>query len=343
MLSKDEVLNQSRAAFGQWEQRWRENCAVNGELYRKSGNKITDLIGYGTGRKLVCVACGQSLEDNIEVMKRYHGNGIDIICVDKALGILIDHGITPEFVIIADAGVSFEKYCEPYLDRSLNITLLSNINANTKWTTNWKGSVYFYVNKDNIESEKIFSGISGCKEFIPASSNVGNAVVVFATQLLGYDEYLLVGYDYCWKDTGNYYAFEDSDKRHWMKHFHIVDNMGELIQTSQNLLFSSRWMSDYYAAMLKSTRGMQVYNCSGSGILRGIPMTALEKRIRGYIQRPISPEEKMRIAETKARTEVIKAVEGPERLHALLGNPNNGIIDVLVRYIDKRDPVLSRM
>lgn len=262
-MTEQEVRQQSEAAFGQWKEIWERHSRFNGEIYKRDGHSHKDLLNHGIGRQLLCIATGYSLEREIETVKQYRDK-CDIACVDKSFGVLMDHGIKPDFVVIADANVSYEIWAERHIEETAGITLVANVNANIEWTKNWKGRIIFYVNKDNIKTEEIYMELSGCRELIPASSNVGNTVVVFFAQICNYDRYLLLGYDYSWAPGSNYYAFNDNDKRHWMRHMFALGVNGELCYTSQNLNFSARWLVEYCQKQMAFKR---FHNCSGAGVL----------------------------------------------------------------------------
>ena len=316
MLSPNEVLAQSKAAFGQWEQKWRDHAKENGEFYHKYlKNSHKDLLYNEAGKTFLCIAYAPSFEDNIDVLVEHKDNPAIVMgCVDKCLGDLLRHEIKPKYVFLADAGISYEQWCEPYLDQIEGIYLISNITANPKWAKGWHengGQVYFYVNKDNIQSEEIFSQIANYKEVIPASSNVGNSVLVFSTQLLGAVEYLLVGYDYCFGKEDNYYAFNDSDKRYWMSHTIAVDGIGRIVNTSQNLLFSAKWLTDFYKGYLM-IKGFQAWNCSGKGIL-SFPQADLRKKLEGARITKLNKEQKDRIVNDRMESVVVTEAKDLEK------------------------------
>jgi len=310
-LSEQEVLAQSRAAMAQWQQTWDANSAENGKRYKADGNSHQDLLFAGAGKTMLCIGLGPSFEHKIDIIKKYcvDNPAVEIGCVDKAFGLLLDHGVKAKYVFIADAGIGPE-WIEPYMDKTEGVNLIANVNANPAWTLPWKGKVYFFVNKDNIQTEVRYSGISGCYEQIPASSNVGNTVLVFSTQILGYDQYILVGYDYCWYDSDNYYAFNDSVKRYWMRHMTIIDPFGNIGNTSQNLYFSARWLKDFHDIQLKHHR-IKAYNCSGQGVLE-IPLASLERKLKSAKVRNMSDNEKQRIFKSLVRKRSFSAREGEE-------------------------------
>ena len=273
-LSLKETIAQSKGALKQWEPTWILNSLENGETMRRQKTSHKDLLMKGTGKTVVIIGMGHSFEDQIATLKEYR-DSVEICVVDKGFRDLLRHGITPDYVMVADAAVSYEKYCEPYLESTPNVKLLSSVTANPKWGQNWKGKVYFYVNKDNIFTEVKFAKISGCYEAIPAASNVGNASVVFMTQILGYDTYLFLGWDHCWGFEDSYYAFEDNpDKRGYMHHLDLVDSRGKWAMTSSNLQFSARWLG-HYASQVPN---LDFRNCSG-GIVE-LPAKNLETQLK---------------------------------------------------------------
>lgn len=276
-----EVIAQSKNAMKQWGDQWKKHAEIHGKFEQPSFNK---LINSGVGKAIVLCANGYSLEQNIEVLKENKEN-VDIMCCDKSLGPLIENGIIPKYCLVCDANVSYEKYLKPYEEHTEKIILLMNVCANPEWTVgkSWK-NIYFFLNQDAIQSEKIFGPLSKCPNMIPAGTNVSNAMIVTATQSsnkgrnnwLGYDKIILLGFDYCWTPKGNYYAFdhEAEGKRFYMKHVCMLDTEDNYVYTSNNLLFSARWGATYIKNFL-----LPVVNCSDHTILHGIVNRTLESQI----------------------------------------------------------------
>jgi len=271
MLSKEEIRAQSEAAYKQWAPQWREHAKINSKFPQQS---FTDFENIGIGKAVLCVAMGQSMEKEINVIKAYQGN-VDIICCDKALGILLDHDIIPTYCLVCDANVSYEKYMHPWKDKLSDIILISNICANPKWIANgnWKNK-YFFVVKDVLQSEKEFCAISGCPEtnVVPAGTNVSNSLVILLTQsdnegrrnYFGYDKILLIGFDYSWPLNGHYYAFDPDGggKHNYMRHGYMYDGKGTMVCSSNNLIFSGRWLTDYVNAF-----ALPVVQCTKETVL----------------------------------------------------------------------------
>lgn len=257
-MNKDEVLEQSKRAYGMWKDLWRANNKRNSQLQRIP---MELLKNKGIGKHAVLVGMGPSLESNLEILKQYQ-NKVDILCVDKAMSVLLDYGIKPDLVMVADAQVSYENYCEKYIAQTPNIMMVGNVNCNPKWGENWLGPKTFYVNKDNIQSEKEFSALSGIHDVIPAGSNVSNALGIYASMVLNYDKYILVGYDYAWDD--HFYAGDKfNPKNNYLAQMRYPNISGFLVSTSMNLWFSCRWFRDFIFNVIGLNK---VVNCS-DGIL----------------------------------------------------------------------------
>lgn len=281
-LSKNDVVMQSQNALNQWGDLWRKNIEENKKITNRSNFK--DFENVGIGRALLLVANGYSFEENIETIKKYQ-HKVDILCCDKTLGHLLDNDIVPQYCLVADAVVSYEKYLEPYKDRLQDTVLFSPCTANPKWLKeNWK-SVCQYVNIDAIQTEKEFGELSGIKnDRVPAATNVSNAMVVLCTQSdntkranrFAYDKYVLIGFDYSWRVDGKYYAFNETGdgKVNYMKHAYVILRDGSTAYSSNNLIFSAKWLDDYIRNF-----GLPVVNGSNKTLLNAPPTKDLSQQL----------------------------------------------------------------
>ena len=253
-MNDQSIRDQSNAALKQWGEQWTKHCNIHAKD-KTVKNLLTDLEHIGIGKAALLVANGYSLEENMKTIKEYQNN-VDIICCDKTLGHLINNGVTPTFCVVCDANVDYDLYLKPYEDKLQNTILLINVCANPEWSQNgnWKNK-YFFVNRDIIDSHKTFSKISGCNNFIPAGTNVSNAMMIMLTQcdnegrknFFGYDKFILIGYDYSWRHEGSYYAYnKDGDgKADYMKHLYCMTQDHDWAYTSGNLYFSCQWLEKY--------------------------------------------------------------------------------------------------
>jgi hypothetical protein len=269
-MNQDNIRGQSEAAYKQWCEQWRAHAIAHKSYKQKSLEQFENI---GVGRALVCVANGYSFEEEIETLKELQHN-VDILCCDKTLGKLLEHGITPAYCMVCDANVDFSKYMQKWENQLSKTTLFINVCANPEWSKNgnWK-DIFFFVNKDVIDSHLEFSKLSGCENFLPAGTNVSNAMVILATQsdndgrknYFGYDKIALIGYDYSWRHGGKYYAFDEdgNGKAKYMRHAYAYTHGGEFAYTSGNLSFSKDWLHKYI-----TTFNLPVVQCSKHSILQ---------------------------------------------------------------------------
>ena len=273
---------QSLNAYNQWKVQWRAHSKHHSQYEMKS---FSDFENVGVGKALLCIGNGASFEQEIDTIRELQDN-VDIYVCDKTLGHCIENGIIPTYCMVCDANVDYDKYLKPWQDKIKDVTLISNVCGNIKWTNPeyWK-DMYFFVNEDVIHSEKEFSKLSGCKNFIPAATNVSGEMIVSIFQsnnkgrrnFFAYDKTLLIGFDYSWEADGKYYAFdEDGEGKHqYMRHVYGINQGNKLCYTSNNLLFSMEWLKKYI-----NTFKLPVVNCAKNSILEiGAPKELSEQMV----------------------------------------------------------------
>jgi len=285
-MNSDEIRKQSENAYNQWAVKWREHCRAHSKFEM---HPMNDLLMSGIGKTILCVANGYSFEEDIDII-RENQKDLDIMCCDKTLGSCIDNGVVPKYCMVCDAVVDHERYLKPWEDKLEGVTLLMNACGNPNWAENgnWK-KIYFFVSRDILNSEEEFCKISGCPNKIPAGTNVSNAMVVILTQcdesgsrnFFGYDKILLTGFDYCWGHS-KYYAFDGlaGGKNNYMRHIYTANRRDEVCFTSNNLMFSARWLHKYVEVYK-----IPVVQCSGCSLLT-LPHTGDLKDHIGYTYKP---------------------------------------------------------
>ncbi len=286
-MTEKALIAQSKNAYNQWCVQWRDHAKAHSKYKMRS---FLDFENIGIGKACLVVANGGSLETNIETIKKYKDN-VDILCCDKTLGNLLDHGIVPTYCLVCDANVSYEKYLEPWKNKIKDVQLIMNVCGNPKWTElgAWK-DMYFFVNMDVMKYEKEFQSLSGCNNVIAAATNVSNAQIVLLTQsnndgrnnFFGYDKLLLIGFDYSWRSGGSYYAFDETGdgKHNYMRHIYLVNAAGQLCYTSTNLLFSAQWLTKYI-----NTFKLPIVQCSKESILTLAKSGELEDQMQYKFKR----------------------------------------------------------
>lgn len=314
-LTKEQIVNQSKNAINQWGEQWKVHCEEHKEKHAEDiSRNLYDFENTGIGKACLLVANGFSFEKELETIKKYKDN-VDIWACDKTIGHLIENGITPQFCIVCDANVSYEKYLEPWKDKLQDTVVFQNVCGNPKWVNNgnWK-SKYFFANRDVLKSEKQWMALSGCKNSIPAGTNVSNAMVVFVTQsdevmrrnFFGYDKILLIGFDYSWEWDGKYYAFdyEGKGKRYYMKHVHGLNLAGRDCFTSNNLSFSAKWCQEYI-----NTFRLPVIQCTKHSILKAKSYGVLAEQMQYNFKREDSSKVRELVSQRHKAVEALRKLD----------------------------------
>ena len=266
-----ECERQSKAVWKQFgESKWMPAARINAALPRRPTGELRNV---GLGKTLVAVALGASLEGHLDALRENRGS-FDLMVCDKGFKALLDKGIRADFVHLADTNIETRWMggddSEAWAATE-GVKLIATPYANPEWTKRWRGDRFFYVNKDAINTERVFAPMFGDPRIVPASTNVSNAMVVFATgsdergpqNFLGYESIILVGYDYSWRVGENYYAWNNPEpKRYYMAHRNLLDLAGMPCRTSENLFFSAKWLWTYI-----TQHNIPAWNCSGRGIL----------------------------------------------------------------------------
>jgi hypothetical protein len=317
-LNKEETVQQSRDAYRQWKDIWIANAKRNGIVNKQRGTDARDLMLAGRGRMAVLCAMGASLEKHLEAVKRVASNPlVDILCVDKCYDILCDAGIPVKYVTVSDASVVFSDWADKHAEQQKGTTLFLTATSNPDWSEKWAGPISVVICKDSIGTENEMAKHVHAAVTLPASSNVANGLVVIATHILGYQEISLVGFDYSWKPGEHYYAFAEEkseDKRFWQMGGYQTGIDDEMCYTSPNLLFSARWLKNFYIGQIEQL-GISMHNCGGWGICDGMPKGDLEAIAHLFKPKaPTGQQAKDDLLLARARTVRVTSEEGEEGL-----------------------------
>ena len=281
-MDREEVQAHSKIAFEKWKELWLKNCDLNKNKIKTS---LKDAVDLYKGKKAVLFAFGPSFKRNVEEFKSsklFNDPDVVVGCVDKSFRPLVNLGVYPDFVLIADGSVSTEYLEGVSPDAIKKARLISNVYASPGWAEKWAKisgaeNIWWYLNKDNIEikpgskvgTAELFGPYVGYYDVIEAASNVGNGLVVFCFKIFGIKEVYLCAYDYSW-DYDNYYGVDNQISRKKMSlyaHLRPLDINCNLAFASTNMDFSSRWLDGYFD-YVRMLYGGTVFNCTGAGMLK---------------------------------------------------------------------------
>ena len=270
VTSESEVIKHSKFAFEKWKSLWTNNCKENRPRIKTN---LGMFVGKYSDRTAVLFSFGPSLIPNIKKFKRDYEGRTDIVigCVDKAFKTLVQNGIQPDYCLLADGSVSVDWVTGADHEAIKKCLLISLVYGSPKWSELWASvsgaqNIAWYLNKDNIDTHAYFAPLSGCWEVIEAASNVGNSLVVFSVKIFGCRTCTLYGYDYSWKPK-QYYGNGNHKKSAFLGNIRKTDINGDIVYTSDNMLFSADWLGKYMF-YVKHLYNVSIFNCTGSGILK---------------------------------------------------------------------------
>lgn len=290
-IDRKETEMQSMKAFNKWKKLWINNCKENKPRIKTTQRS---LLNKYKDKTLLLIAYGPSFKDNIKEIKE-KGLHVDknyvIGCVDKAFRPLIKEMVYPEFCLIADGHVSAKEWLYGVDDKENddielgigNCLLISNVYGCPDWPKKWEEvrgatGIYWYLNKDSLNvtennkygTAEYFGPMVDYYEMIEAASNVGNSLAVFSIKIFGCKHIMLFGYDYSW-GLGNYYGSVDHKKRVYMPHERLVDCNNDIVFSSPNMIFSSKWLIRYITYAYNKYKVI-IDNYSEKGLLKSKSM-----------------------------------------------------------------------
>jgi hypothetical protein len=286
-VSRDEAQKSSTLAAKRWDELWHTNATENKKTFELLGGR-PEIVDFGAGKDVVVFAFGPSFTENMTALigSRAHYTA-EVAVVDKALKSAVEVGCVPDFCMVADGQVDFERWGNVPESVCKKTVLLSSVTANWRWARHWQengGKVAFFLNRDSIlthrEYGKFLSHERGEAYIIPAGSNVANSLYVASVMVIGYKSVYLCAFDYSFRLDGDYYGTKEKiketnfkvDKHAFNNHGLTTGVDGGLVQTSQSMDFSARWLCDFSGVMTKQL-GVTTINLTGRGVLR-IPLQA---------------------------------------------------------------------
>lgn len=221
----------------------------------------------------IIVAAGPSLSKNIEELRRAKGKAV-IIVVDRALKLLLDKGIVPDFVITLDAN----KPAQYFHDKPVRVPMFCTTYAGTEIMSAHKGKKIFY-------GAKGFNHNLMCKLGKKASElNVGGSVATGAFSVcmsLGLKNIILVGQDLAFDSKKSTHAEGlHGDGEHLKEVYARVEGLyGDLVDTRYDWYIYLNWFQE----SICSITGINVIDATEGGAkIAGTQIMTLKEVVNSY-------------------------------------------------------------
>ena len=175
---------------------WLDNTLTNiGTINNQNIYKLSDLDDKFNGQAALVTAAGPSLMENLPYVKDNREKFV-IFCVNKALKILLDNGITPDFVVCADARFVSKTLADVGANLQ-NINCIMSINTDSSVLANKFKKVFITFPTNDM----VINKLSQYNSFIQQRESGGSATTMaFVSAVkMGFSKVILAGVDLAFK------------------------------------------------------------------------------------------------------------------------------------------------
>lgn len=165
----------------------------------RSASGVNSLRGFARGRGAFIVGAGPSLDRDVITLAAPHG--CVVISTDTALPVLLNAGVTPDFVVTADPQA--ESFHHFNLAGRFDLPVVLTPTANADVVEKCAGPVYVgFINADRLPQEaREMAGAMG----VFNSGGTVSALALETAIIMQADPVILAGLDFGWPG-GEYYA-----------------------------------------------------------------------------------------------------------------------------------------
>ncbi len=259
---------------------WLENTLKNiSAVNNGTAYKLADLYGKFVGQAALVAAAGPSLLENIDFIKSNREKFV-IFSVNKALKVLLDNGIIPDFLVCADARF-VNKTLSGFEDALAGINCIININSDYHILTNTFKKVFISFPTNDMVVNKL----TQYNPFITMQESGGSATTMaFVSAVkMGFSKVVLAGVDLAFKGEtvyadGQSYERISSDK---MKINSVEKNLTTVPSvTGTDVVTSADYAAfiQHFEILIRDLNYVSTYNTSSFGaLIPGVKNTGIDK------------------------------------------------------------------
>ena len=246
---------------------WLSNALANiGKINEGDMYKLSDLDDKFIGQTALVTAAGPSLSENIPFIKANREKFV-IFCVNKALKVLLDNGITPDFVVCADARFVGKTLADT-VEKLSNINCIMSINTDSSVLSNSFRKVFISFPTNDM----IINKLSQYNTFIHQQETGGSATTMaFVSAVkMGFSKVILTGVDLAFKGEQVYADGQVYEKvsAEEMKINSVKKNLTTVPSvTGVNVVTSEDYAAfiHHFEVLIKELNYVSVYNTSSFG------------------------------------------------------------------------------
>jgi hypothetical protein len=218
-------------------------------------------------KRCIVVSAGPSLNDNLKLINE-NQNRFIIIALDATLNILVENGITPDFIVTMERVGVYENFFD-----GKNVTVPKESVLVCPSVTQPEVVNYFKDNKiiffyQNVGIQEYLDNITQKGKLSSATSAAYTAINVAIT--LGFIEIVLIGQDLSYSEKGDIYAdgmssnaqkIEKKRKEQNTYTSKVINNNGVMVES--NIIWAKQRMT--IETLVQSARHVKFYNTSLHG------------------------------------------------------------------------------
>ncbi|MFD0680769.1 MULTISPECIES: motility associated factor glycosyltransferase family protein [unclassified Paenibacillus] len=326
-----------QSATKMYERLWTVNSLYNFTKVLETQNIFREKKHIFSGKPIVMVAAGPSLEDEIDNLKKIKNEGLAyIISIGSANRALIKNGIFPDAVTTYDPNTNNHLVFEEIIEDKLEIPMIFGTSVGYKTVQLYPGPMlYMITNQDPVSSyylklepgEIVSDAPSIATVTVELMYKLGAELIVLVGQNFGYrnDQFYAKGIEYSYRESEQ---LSEAEKETLI----LVDGVeGEQVQSHYGHNLARHQMEHY----IENMPGIRVINTTKGGAkIKGTEFQALEEVMHTHFLKKVVDAAWYEGTKTKYDTELMQ--KQINRMKAEYES-FHGLFDRVVKLLRKLD------
>ena len=252
---------------------WVENVGKNKDRCKQCGWAAETFQGFHKGKTAVMLGASPAITKQFDMLRELqYDPDFVFVSVGSGLKNLLDNGISPKYVTVADADPKIKRFWEDIdFTKTKGMTLLANICSHPSVLDLWQGDIKFValwtsVDKLDRKIQKKYKPVNGCGNMFPSLTSQYNFGVAFSFLVFECSIIIFVGNELSFpsndKEKDTYYA-DRKDKKDKFDRKPHPDIYGKSVYTTYMFMALKLSLEDFLG---KIGNAGWFFNCTEAGI-----------------------------------------------------------------------------